>query len=105
MLLITDIRAIRVWLFHETRKNGFPMQRLLSQAAIPVSSRPRMQPKEHRNGETESESRKPIRVFRRYGGAPSPTFRSRSSWEIVWMEIGLVPLAIASKTRYVERAD
>jgi len=44
----------------------------------------RMQPKEHRNGETESETRKPIRVFRRYGGAPSRTFRSRSSWEIAW---------------------
>src|SRR3984893_8730952 len=30
----------------------------------------RMQPKEHRNDQTELETRRPIRVIRRYGGAP-----------------------------------
>src|SRR5216683_1195162 len=33
----------------------------------------RMQPKEHRNDQTESETRRPIRVIRRYGGhLPEP---------------------------------
>src|SRR5882724_6744366 len=34
----------------------------------------RMQPKEHRNDQTESETRRPIRVIRRYGGAPAGAF-------------------------------
>src|SRR6266852_5186982 len=44
----------------------------------------RMQPKEHRNDQTESETRRPIRVIRRYGGAPAGAFCSRCSWEIAW---------------------
>src|SRR6266850_1852148 len=34
----------------------------------------RMQPKEHRNDQTESETRRPIRVIRRCGGAPAGAF-------------------------------
>ena len=44
----------------------------------------RMQTKEHRNGETESGTRRPIRVVRRYGEAPVGAFCSRDSWEIAW---------------------
>jgi hypothetical protein len=44
----------------------------------------RMQPKEHRNDQTESETRRPIRVIRRYGGAPAGAFCSRGSWEMAW---------------------
>jgi hypothetical protein len=40
----------------------------------------RMQPKEHRNDQTESETSKPIRVIRRYGGAAAGAFCSRDSW-------------------------
>jgi hypothetical protein len=34
----------------------------------------RMQPKEHRIDQTGSETRRPIRVIRRYGGAPAGAF-------------------------------
>jgi hypothetical protein len=44
----------------------------------------RMQPKEHRNDQTESETRRPIRVIRRYGGAPAGAFCRRGSWEMAW---------------------
>ena len=44
----------------------------------------RMQSKELRNGETESETRRPIRLVRRHGGAPARTFGSSGSWEIAW---------------------
>src|SRR5260370_24530942 len=44
----------------------------------------RMQPKEHRNDQTESETRRPIRVIRRYGGVPARAFCSRGSWEKAW---------------------
>ena len=44
----------------------------------------RTQSKEHRNGGTESETRRPIRVFRKYGGAPSRIFGSSGSWEVAW---------------------
>ena len=44
----------------------------------------RMQSKEHRNGETESDTRRSIRLVRRYGGAPAGTFGSSGSWEIAW---------------------
>ena len=44
----------------------------------------RMQSKEHRNDQTESETRRPIRVARRYGGAPAGTFCNRGFWEIAW---------------------
>jgi hypothetical protein len=42
----------------------------------------RMQPKEHRNDQTESETRRPIPVIRRYGSAPVEAFCSRGSWEM-----------------------
>jgi uncharacterized membrane protein YqaE (UPF0057 family) len=44
----------------------------------------RMQPKEHRNDQTDSETRRPIRVIRRYGGAPAGAFCSRGSWDMAW---------------------
>src|SRR6266850_767001 len=44
----------------------------------------RMQPKEHRNDQTESETRSPIRLIRTYGGAPAGAFCSRGSWEMAW---------------------
>jgi len=34
--------------------------------------------------QTESETRRPIRVIRRYGGAPAGAFCSRGSWEMAW---------------------
>src|SRR5258708_30152266 len=54
----------------------------------------RMQPKEHRNDLTESETRRPIRVIRRYGGAPAGAFCSRGSWEMDrphWRSNGRIP--------------
>jgi hypothetical protein len=44
----------------------------------------RMQSKEHRNGETDSETRRPIRAVRKYGSVPSGAFCSTDSWEIAW---------------------
>src|SRR5260370_9944380 len=44
----------------------------------------RMQPKKHRNDQTESETRRPIRVIRRYAGAPAGALCSRRSCAMAW---------------------
>lgn len=44
----------------------------------------RIQPKEHRNDPTESETSRPIRVIRRCCYARAGAFCSKGSWEIAW---------------------